>query len=371
MSILYIITQADGGGAQNYVLTLAKYFSGTIAAGGESKQLFADAEFQRIPTVKLRYLKRAIHPIYDVLAMLELRRLIETQKPDIVHLNSTKAGILGSFACVGLKTKVVFTAHGFVFNEPLGFALKNFYLSLEKIASGYRDKIITVSWADEASALANNIISKDKIITIHNGIDQVEFLDKQQAREALRLSTHKIVFGSTSNFYKTKGLDILLKAVALMSADIKSKIQVVLIGDGPETKNLELEIKNLQLENTVKLSGKIGNVAQYLKAFDCFVLPSRKEGLPFGLLEAMQAGVPIVASKTGGVSEALGDSGFLVKPGDAGELSQVLTKIILDLNAHGPNYFSAFSAVEKKRALNFNKDMMLVQTQKVYTKLIN
>src|SRR5665213_2048423 len=98
MKILYVITQADGGGAQKYVLALAKHFGGEIAAGTESMQLFEAARAAGIPTHPLKYLKRNINPLWDTLACFELLMLIRKLKPDIVHLNSSKAGFIGSLA---------------------------------------------------------------------------------------------------------------------------------------------------------------------------------------------------------------------------------------------------------------------------------
>src|SRR6185436_2761697 len=107
MKILYIITQADGGGAQKYTLDLARHFNGAIAAGDEATKLLDAAKADGLKTYPLKHLKRDINLWHDFLAMWEIRALIDSIKPDIVHLNSTKAGILGSFACVGLKTKVI------------------------------------------------------------------------------------------------------------------------------------------------------------------------------------------------------------------------------------------------------------------------
>lgn len=126
MRILYVITQADGGGAQKYTLCLAKHFGGTVAAGNEAEKLFIDARRSGLTTFELKHLKRDVDPWHDVLAVWEIRQLIKSYNPDIVHLNSSKAGILGSFAAIGTKVKVVFTAHGFVFNEPLPGPLKYF-----------------------------------------------------------------------------------------------------------------------------------------------------------------------------------------------------------------------------------------------------
>jgi glycosyltransferase involved in cell wall biosynthesis len=382
MKILYIITQADGGGAQKYTLALARHFNGAIAAGNEANKLFIDAQRVGLTTFELKYLKRNLNLWNDLMAVWEIHQLIKTYKPDIVHLNSTKAGILGSFAAIGTKTKVIFTAHGFVFNEPLSLPLRNFYLSLEKIASGYRDFIITVSDVDRQSALNNKIISADKITTIHNGLSPVSFLNRDQARAELGLSgilpplplgegrgegffKDKIIIGSTSNFYRTKGLDVLIRAVAMLDESTKSKINVIIIGDGPERRNLELGVRSYRLENIIKLLGKKGNAAIYLRAFDYFVLPSRKEGFPFALLEAMQAGLPIVATNVGGIPEALGGAGILITPEDPKALTDAIHTILLD-----SNIVKNLSTKAQERSQLFTEEKMLAETEKIYRLII-
>jgi glycosyltransferase involved in cell wall biosynthesis len=366
MKILYIITQADGGGAQKYTLTLAKHFNGAIAAGNEAGKLFTDAERAGLKTFQLKHLKRNISPWHDILAVWEIRELIKSYRPDIVHLNSSKAGILGSFAGIGTKAKIIFTAHGFVFNEPLSIPIKTFYLALEKIASDYRDFIITVSGADEKSALDSKIIKPTKIATIHNGIAEINFLDKHQARASLGLPDGKIIIGCVANFYKTKGLDVLINALAKLDAGTKEKIVCAIIGEGPERQALESQIKDLGLQNMAKLLGSRTEIPAAIKAFDIFVLASRKEGLPYTILEAMQAGLPIVATAVGGIPEALADAGILVSPENPEELAGTITSLLA--NADKQKNLSQ-KALERSKL--FTEQKMLDETEKIYKQVIN
>jgi glycosyltransferase involved in cell wall biosynthesis len=365
MKILYIITQADGGGAQKYTLTLARHFNGAVAAGNEAGKLFMDAQRAGLTTFELKHLKRNINPWHDILAVWEIHQLIKSYKPDIVHLNSSKAGILGSFASIGTKTKMVFTAHGFVFNEPLPYPTKIFYLALEKIASGYRDFIITVSDADKKSALNNKVINSNKIATIHNGIAQIPFLEKRQARAVLGLPDDKIILGSVANFYKTKGLDVLISAIAELEPKIKEKILCAVVGEGKERKSLEKQIADLNLEKTVKLLGLRPELPAAIKAFDIFTLASRKEGLPYTILEAMQAGLPIIATNVGGNAEALGPAGILVEP----ENPQALARAIQSLLSNIPKQ-KDLSQKALERSKLFTEEKMLAETEKIYRKLL-
>ena len=367
MSILYIITQADGGGAQKYVLALAKHFKGAIAAGSEAQKLFDDARNLQLTTYNLQHLRRSIHPWHDLVAMWEIRQLIRVLKPSVVHLNSTKAGVLGSFAAIGLKTKIVFTAHGFRFLEPLSNASKSFYLALEKTASAYRDFIITVSDADKKAALDNKLIAENKIQTIHNGLPKLQFLEKQEARKKLLLPENKILLGCVANFYKTKGLDILVDAISLLDDKIKNNIHLSIIGRSNHARDeVRSKILEYELGEKITLIDSLPMAYPYLSAFDVFILPSRKEGFPLVLLEAMQAGLPIVATKVGGIPEALEDGGLQVAPEDPKALADAIQLLIND-----KNLASQFSQRAKQRSELFSEEKMLSETEKIYQKLLS
>lgn len=365
MNILYIITQADGGGAQKYVLSHASYFKGSIAAGNEATKLFKDASDFSLSTFNLSHLKRNINPYHDLLAIWEIRELVKKLKPDIVHLNSSKAGVLGSFACIGLRNKIVFTAHGFVFNEPLPFWLKSFYLALEKVASSYRDFIITVSEADRNSALEKKLIAPEKISVVHNGITPIVFLPKEEAKKDLALSNDKFIIGTVGNLYLTKGTDVLINAVSLIDKKILSQLQILIIGDGNLKSNIKNQISKLGLEKNISLLGNIENSSQYLHAFDIFVLPSRKEGFPFTLLEAMQAGLPIIATDVGGNKEALGNAGILVKSENPKAIAEAIEKLY-----NNEALRKTLSQQSLKRSSLFTEEKMLLETKKVYEKVL-
>ncbi len=365
MKILYIITQAEEGGAQQYVLTLAKYFKGIIAAGQEADRLFTQAESLGIKTCGLRHLKREIKPYHDLMAVWEIRQLINQLKPDIVHLNSTKTGILGSFAAMGLKTKVVYTAHGFVFNEDLPFWIKNFYIALEKIASDFRDCIISVSEYDRNSAIKHKIINPEKLKVVYNGLPDLKFYEAKEAKNKLRLPLDKITVGCIANFYKTKGLDILIKAVGQLPSDAKSRCQVIICGSGPELENCKNLIKNLNLENIVSLPGQISKAYKYLKAFDIFAFPSRKEGMPFALLEAMQAASAIITTNAGGIPETVSNGAIIVEKENIRALSLALLELI-----NNPAKRENLSFEALKRSKIFSEKNMLESTYQTYLHLL-
>jgi glycosyltransferase involved in cell wall biosynthesis len=336
--ILYIITQSEFGGAQRYVFDLATHLKNgyqvVVAAGEDPKgELFinlwqADLHHYHIKTVYLKYLKRRVRPISDLKALGELRELIAKEKPDIIHLNSSKAGVLGSiaakFQAASFKFQVIYTAHGWVFNEPIGLLEKKIYLWIEKRVSKYRDKIICVSEYDRQIALERGF-PPEKLATIHNGIDfdNLNFLVKEVARQKLsQLTNHPInqstVIGTIANLYPSKGIQYLIKAARAINYLLPDAMPLfIVIGDGPEKAKLQRLIEKYKLENNFFLAGHLPYAYRYLKAFDIFTLSSVKEGFPYVVMEAMAAGLPVVGTSAGGVSEMLiRTDPFLKKPSE-------------------------------------------------------
>lgn len=366
MKILYIITQAEAGGAQKSVLLLAHHFQGEIAAGSGKTFLFEEAAKEHIPTHRLRFLTRGISPVYDTLSLFEIFFMVRRLKPSIVHLNSSKAGFIGSIAGKLAGAKVVFSARGFVFNEPRPKLINLFYLWLEKFASLFRDQIVTVSLADEQAARKFHIIDPKKLITIHNAIDSVNFVDRASVHSFFGLNPSKTNIITIANFYPAKGLDVLIRAIALLPPDVRASTHLTIIGDGPQRAQLESLLAEFNLSGYVRLAGQIHKASQYLKGFDLFVLPSRKEGFPLTLLEAMQAGLPIIATRVGGNAEALGDAGVYVHSGNPELLSSQISRLVLD---NGLVHSQAEKS--RQRSVQFTLEKMFTQFQQTYQDLEN
>ncbi len=364
MNILYIVTKADGGGAQKYVLELARHFGGGIAAGTENNELFQEARRLGLASYPLKHLKRNIHPWHDALAILEITDLIKKLQPGIVHLNSSKAGFLGSIAGKLAGKKIVFTAHGFFYFSRASVPVRLGYTALERFATLLRNRIITVSEEDYRLGKKYLNRSGDKLVAIHNSVSPIDFVSRDEARRILGVVPGKVACGTIAQYYDRKGLDILVRAVSLLPETLREKLQCVLIGDGPERQQLERLIAGHHLTDAVQLRGFIAQASSLLQAFDVFVLPSRREGFPYVLLEAMQGGLPIVATNVGGVSEALGDAGVLVPPDNPNELAKALTALIDDTDRR-----AALSQKALRRSQLFTLETMLSKTEKIYRSL--
>ncbi len=363
MNILYVITDSDGGGAQRYVLDLARRFRGAVASGGDGPLLGA-ARAAGLKTFTVKNLKRAIDPVSDAFAVRELAGIIRAEKPDLVHANSSKAGGVAALACRLTKTPNVYTAHGFVFNEPLPAPVLGFYRFVERFASRFRDRIIAVSEADRMSALQNRICSEERITVVHNGIAPTPFFSRDQARELLGVPAGQLAAVTVANFYQTKGLDVLLAATAELPPAFRERLHWYVIGDGPLRNPLHEQIARARLHQ-VHLLGSYTEAARFLHGFDLFVLPSRKEGFPYALLEALAAGLPIVATDVGGCREAIGDAGVLVPPENPGELAAAVAELAADESRR-----KKLAAAALERSKQFTLERMAGETEAVYRQVL-
>lgn len=365
MEILYLITSDDQGGAQKYVLELATNFNGAVASGASSGLLQKECEQTSIPYYPLKHMRRELNPVQDLLEFWEIVLLIRKLKPAILHTNSSKAGFLGGLAGTLTRTPVIFTAHGFQYLEPMPKFKTIFYKFLHKIIKYSSDYIITVSEKERTEALKDKMLRPDKSETIYHGIKKINFLSKKEAREKLNIPQDTQVVGTIANFYHTKGLDTLLHAFANLTT-LYPNSQLVVIGDGPERDQLLNLVNILKLNGKVAFTGQITNASALLLAFDVFTLPSRKEGLPYVLLEACQAGLPIVATDVGGNPEAAGPGALYTPKEEPKALSEALRKILAN-----PTLKIELSRAGRAYSQKFTTNAMLAKTSRLYKQVLS
>jgi glycosyltransferase involved in cell wall biosynthesis len=385
-TILYLVTQTELGGAQRYILDLSENlknkFKITVGFGKPEKnqELLDELTKKNIDNVIIPHLIRAISPVNDLLAFLEIVKLIKKIKPDIIHLNSSKISILGSiasgFASFAYNSRhshyIIYTVHGWVFNEPLPKWKKLFYKYAEKITARWKDKIICVAEFDRQLAIKEKIAPENKLITIHNGVSPINFLTKSDALNQLsqikpitQPADKNILIGAIGNLYKTKGYEYLIEAVNILVARYGLCVTCIIIGEGEERKNLEKLIKKLKLENNFFLLGEIKNAAQFLSAFDIYVCSSVKEGLPYSIIEAMQAGLPVIATDVGGNPELIKNQtdGILVPAKNPEKLAEEIITLI-----NNPNIRENLGKSTRQKALkNFTLQRMIEETEKLYS----
>lgn len=378
-TILYMITQSELGGAGIYVLDLAKYlkndYNVVICYGeqGDAGELAKLAKELDIDHYVIENLVREINYKKDWKAFWYIVKLIRAIKPDILHLNSSKISILGSFAgkFCGVKN-IIYTAHGWVFNEKIEQKKKNLYIKLERFTAKFKHKIICVSQFDYKAALHNKICAKKKLTVIHNGIKEPLFVDRQEARRIIGKKIkidfenyNGLLLGSVGNLYKNKGFGFLINATKIL-VDNGIDVKTVIIGEGTERMELVNWITQLRIEKNVFLAGRIAGASQLLKAFDIYACSSTKEGLSYTLIEAMMAQLPIVATSVGGNGELISHkkTGLIVKPETAKDLASGIITLF-----NSPDIAHSYASSARKNALKkFSIDRMLKETKNIYLK---
>lgn len=348
------------GGASVHLLDLAaglqaKNYNVHILVGGTGILQQRAAECN-LAISSAPSLLRQIHPLKDIKAYFELKRAITAFKPDLVHLHSSKAGLLGRLACKATGVPCVFTAHGWAFTEGVSAKRRWLYRLLERLAAPLAAKIIAVSEYDKALALQNRVASASRLTLVHNGV-----ADKsQQTGVVVHREKTEIRLIMVARFEQPKDQPRLLRVLSQLAA---LPWHLELVGDGPGLPGARALCQQLGIATKVTFSGACTDVPQRLAAADAFVLLSHWEGLPLTILEAMSLGLPVVASDVGGVKETLDSNcGFLIPPADDNILLEALQRLIGSLALR-----EAMGHAARARYLqHFTLARMIGDTEQVY-----
>jgi glycosyltransferase involved in cell wall biosynthesis len=323
--LLLLITLSELGGAQTAVSLLlpglVDRFEVTLAAHGRGPLRDA-AEGASVPYVELKHVRRAINPWEDALGLLELVRLCRRLRPDIVHVHSSKVGVLGRLAAWLARVPVrVYTVHGWSFAAYDGLAGR-VYLLLERLMRPLTTTVVCVSEATRRQGLAARACDDARTVVIHNAVEVGSF-----GARAERTATPRIVAIGRLAF--PKDFVTLLAALARVDSDHR----VSLVGDGPGAAEVAAAVEARGLSDRVELLGAQRNVTELLARSDVFVLSSRSEGFPVSILEAMAAGLPVVATDVGGIAEAVvdGETGILVPAADPRALAGAIERLLADV----------------------------------------
>ncbi|MBP9669379.1 MAG: glycosyltransferase [Candidatus Pacebacteria bacterium] len=330
--VLFIITKSNWGGAQRYVADMATNlpahdYEAVVAAGGTgepgsaSGALLTHLEAAHVRTVHLTSLGRDISIWADIQAFYAIAKVIRHEKPDVLHLNSSKVGGLGALLgrILGVP-RVIYTAHGWPFWEERNALSKSIIFLASYLTVLLCHRVICISHAD-AAAFLRLPWAKRNITVIQNGIAPPVFVPMNEARA--RLFSQTEIDGHQQDAWvvtiaeltKNKNLVRALETIAAYNTTHPRRIYYSIMGTGEQLALLQQHVKKLGIENHVKLHGFVDNASTYLHAFHVFFLPSLKEGVPYVLLEAQASGLPTVATKVGGIPEIRNPQmGRLVKP---------------------------------------------------------
>jgi glycosyltransferase involved in cell wall biosynthesis len=260
-------------------------------------------------------------------AVLQLTKIMKERGIDIVHCQRHKPTVYGALAAymAGQHLKVISHVRGL--NRARRFRRK----FLNRILYRRISRIIAVSNAVRDDIVRTTLMSSpNKVVTIYNGIDVKAFMDSDLTREEVRTQLglkdkDAFVYGTVGRLVETKGQAVLLRAFARVNAKYP-KSWLVFAGKGRLESELRALSAELNIHERVLFLGYRNDIPNVLKSYDAFVLPSIAEGLPGALLEAMTTGIPVIASRVGGVPEILNnpDLGTMVSPHSVDELASAM-----------------------------------------------
>lgn len=268
-------------------------------------------------------------PGFQPAAIRRMRSLIQKVRPDVIHTHQMGALFYVALSLGrGADPLVVHTEHGRHYPGRLRARV------LARLAGAFASRFYCVSTDIATSVISHRIVAPEKVRVVYNGVETVRFFrqdDRNELRRRLRLPAGVPMIGTIGRLDGIKRQDRLIRAFAALKQRVPSA-HLLVVGDGPLMGELRAHVERLGLAESTSLVGYQAEPECYLRAMDLFALTSQSEGMPLVILEAWASGVPVVASRVGGVPEMIeqGVTGLLFEPGDDGGLVSALERLLTD-----------------------------------------
>jgi glycosyltransferase involved in cell wall biosynthesis len=341
MNLVHIITRLTlGGSARNTIDSAAAAvrmgYRTILATGpsGDEVDITSTADSTGCELVLIPSFRRRVSPVHDTMALLQTIRLIQRHRADIVHTHTSKAGFIGRLAANVCRVPIIIhTPHGHIFHGYYGKGRTRFFVTLERAAAKLTDRIVVLTDRGAKQHLERGIGRPEQFASIPSGVD-IEALraktpNRNSARQQLGWKNNDFYLLGVGRLVPIKGFDLAVTAMKHVCQEVPGA-HLVLLGDGPERAALEALARREQLMDRLCITGVEEEPAPYLAAADVLVAPSRNEGMGRVIVEAMSVGLPVVASRVGGIPSVVEDgrSGRLVPPENPQELSAALVALL-------------------------------------------
>lgn len=365
---ILMVVESAAGGTGRHVLDLSE---GLLRRGHEVHLVHSTRRIDRMFQDRLAQLpslhrlpldlRTSPHPA-DLLAVCAVRRYLRRYGPfDLIHGHSSKGGAIARLAALFIRVPAFYTLHGLIMMDPgLPRWKKRFYAAIELALAMRTAGIIAVS-PEEARAATRLGLGHSRVAMIPNGVGPAELPSRSAARAALGLRDDQVAIGFVGRLVEQKAPHVLLQAFAHVASQMPSA-RLVVVGDGPLDGHLRALSVRLGIDDRVLWLGE-RDAREVLSALDVFALPSRKEGLPYVVLEAMSAGLPVVATASAGVEVLVtpGLNGAVVPTNDSVAFGSALSGLVRDARRRRD-----YGAASLARAASFTIDAMVERTCAVY-----
>lgn len=368
ISRVLMIVESSAAGTGRHVLDLSRCL---IERGCEVHLIYSTGRIDRIFINQLAELKGLHHlavpmrtepHLSDVAALRTIRRYLKTAGPfDLIHGHSSKGGALARLAAIGTGIPAFYTLHGLIMMDPTMPRWKwLFYLSIELGLSLGTARVIAVS-PEESRAAVRLGFGKRRVVTVPNGMRPTQVTPRAQARQAIGVDEKNVVIGFVGRLVEQKAPDVLIRAFAGPAAALP-QVRLAIVGAGPLQDSLHELADKLNLRDKIIWLGE-RDARGVIAGFDLFAISSRREGLPYVVLEAMCAGLPVVATSNSGVEilVASGVNGAVVPTNDTMAFAAALTELASD-----PQRMADYGRASLERASQFTVDRMADMTLDAY-----
>jgi glycosyltransferase involved in cell wall biosynthesis len=293
---------------------------------GAGDDLGERAELAGIPVVRLDHLAADISPVQDVRGVADLARRL-AGRFDVVHTHSAKAGAIGRLAARRAGIPAVHTMHGFPFHDFQSRLRRAVYVDIERRLGRITDVFLAVGSSVAADAIRLGIIEPDRVLVIPSSVDTAIPAatpeSRAEARRLLGLPEDAVVVGTVGRVDYQKAPEHFVRAAQLVTTP---GVHYVWVGSGTSMEAVRQQVSRSGMADRIHFLGERQDVLRLLPGFDLFAMSSRYEGIPCALVEAMLAGVPVVATAVNGVPEVVvpGQTGLLARAGDPASLAKVV-----------------------------------------------
>ncbi len=360
IKIFYVITSLGLGGAEKLLLYYLKnldkkkYSLYVCCFREKPNELIEEmSDYAKIINLKV---KNKFNPVI----IFYILKLIREIKPDIIHTHLFQPRVYTTIAHLFSKYSILITQKHSIVNPKK----HNIFILFEMISIWMNKKVIAISQSVKKSLIKYEFIPKNKIFVLPNCIDYQAF-NKSSNRQHMT-SNNEIVIGTVGRLEKVKGINYLLLAMKIILAKFPEAI-LEIVGDGSQTAELKQNSKKLGISNSVFFFGKFTDVIPFYNKMDVFVLPSILEGFGIVLLEAMAAGIPVVASNVDGIREVViqGESGILIPPKNPDAIASAVIQLI-----ENPQLVKSLVENGLKRARLFDVQEHVMKLESLYSNLL-
>ena len=331
MKICHVITRMIVGGAQeNTLLTIKGHIEKghevvlvTGFSPGREGELLKNVEMPPFKIVEIPEMVREVSPCKDFKALRKLREYFKKEKFDVVHTHSSKAGIIGRIAArqAGVPV-VVHTVHGQAFHAYEKPWKKLLYITAERIAAKYCDKIYAVAQAMIDQCVDAKVAPREKYMVVYSGMDTAAFANARrnmELRQKLGIPENAKVIVTVARLFPMKGYEEMLPAAARLVKEFPD-LHFLPVGDGPMYDELQKQIADLGLSGNFHFAGLVPphEVCDYIAQADLLWHLSLHEGLPRAVVQALAVGIPAIGYKLDGTPEVVlnGKTGYVTAPQD-------------------------------------------------------